>query len=192
MASRYELFYLVSAQITETDLPQITGRVAEMITKLGGQVVKDELWGKRKLTYQIGRDHNAYFWLTQYDTVEPINAAITEQLNLQPEIIRVLITEALPDSETVPMEQARQEAAVRQEERTAKIESAKSAAMIKPVEIDSESPIKSSKIETDIAELKPIEAPAKPAEASREDKRIDMDELDRKLDELLDEDIKGQ
>ena len=163
-----------------------------MITKLGGNVVKDELWGKRKLTYQIGRDNNAYFWLTQYDTVEPINAALTEQLNLQPEIIRVLITEALPDSETVPMEQARQEAAVRQEEREAKIESAKSAVLAESTESVTEAGVESSNIDAEITELKPTETTIKTTEPSREEKRIDMDELDRKLDELLDDDIKGQ
>lgn len=185
MASRYELFYLVSAQVAENDLPQITGRVTELITKLGGKIVKDELWGKRKLTYQIGRDNNAYFWLTQYDTAEPINAALTEQLNLQPEIIRVLVTDALPDSETVPMEQARQEAAARQEERTAKIDADKAAA------VEAAQPVEPEFI-TESEALTPAVNTTKSAEPSREEKRVDLDELDRKLDELLDDNIKDK
>jgi small subunit ribosomal protein S6 len=184
MASRYELLYLVTAQISETDMPQIAGRVTEMITKLGGHIVKDELWGKRKLTYQINHDTNAYYWLTQYDTEEPINAALTTQLNLQPEIIRMLITDALPESDTVPMVQAAQEAATRQEERAA----AKTA---------SEQPTGSTYEPTPIAEpfvtetpmMAPKETILKPAEPAPEKKMIDLDDLDRKLGEILDDNI---
>ena len=50
---KYELTYLVSDLIPESDLNKVTGQVSGYVLELGGSVIKEDIWGRRKLAYPI-------------------------------------------------------------------------------------------------------------------------------------------
>ena len=50
---KYELTYLVSDEVREGDLNKVTGSVNGFVTGLGGKIVKEDIWGRRKLAYPI-------------------------------------------------------------------------------------------------------------------------------------------
>lgn len=49
----YELTYLISDNVPEADLNKVTGKVGGYVTSLGGKILKEEIWGRRKLVYPI-------------------------------------------------------------------------------------------------------------------------------------------
>ncbi len=50
---KYECTYLVSDEVREGDLNKVTGSVNGFVTGLGGKIVKEDIWGRRKLAYPI-------------------------------------------------------------------------------------------------------------------------------------------
>jgi small subunit ribosomal protein S6 len=58
---KYELTYLISDEISESDLNKVTGKVAGYIAGLGGEINKEEIWGRRKLAYPIRKQDFATY-----------------------------------------------------------------------------------------------------------------------------------
>lgn len=50
---QYELTYLISDNVPEADLNKVTGKVGGYVTSLDGKILKEEIWGRRKLVYPI-------------------------------------------------------------------------------------------------------------------------------------------
>ena len=51
----YELMFVVDPRLTDEDTVALTDQYKKMIQSSGGEVFKDESWGKRKLAYQINK-----------------------------------------------------------------------------------------------------------------------------------------
>lgn len=62
---KYELTYLISDKVQESDLNKVTGKVSGYITELGGKSEKEEIWGRRKLVYPIKKQEFATY-VTHY------------------------------------------------------------------------------------------------------------------------------
>ncbi len=151
MSKSYELLYLVPSQITEDELSGITEKVKKIVEQGGGQITKNELWGKRKLTYPIQQARQAYYWLMQYTAEGDTNKKVTKELKLIPTIVRFLISETVKPPVKKP-------------------ETVKPRT-VKNIETEAPPPAK------------------KEDKATAKDDKVSLEDLDRKLDELLDEDI---
>lgn len=153
MIKHYELFYLASMQVPETELDSIQTEVSGWITDLQGTITKQESWGRKKLAYPISKERFGFYFLSEFD-FEPTNIKeLEKKLRLHKLIHRYLLSMKKPLSAKDLLLQERAQKRIRT---AAKAE-------------------------------KPLE-PLKPAEEKREPK-ISIDELDKKLDELLDQDI---
>jgi small subunit ribosomal protein S6 len=51
----YELMFVVDPRLTDEGTVALTDQYREMIQSAGGEVFKEESWGKRKLAYQINK-----------------------------------------------------------------------------------------------------------------------------------------
>ena len=51
----YELMFVVDPRLTDEETVNLTDQYKEMIHSSGGEVFKEESWGKRKLAYQINK-----------------------------------------------------------------------------------------------------------------------------------------
>jgi len=58
---KYELTYLVSDSVPESDLNKVTGKVAGIVEELGGKIAKEDIWGRRKLAYPIKKQDFATY-----------------------------------------------------------------------------------------------------------------------------------
>jgi len=67
---QYELTYLVSDDVSESELTKVTGKVGGLITELKGKIIKEESWGRRKLAYPINKTNFATF-VTVYFEIDP-------------------------------------------------------------------------------------------------------------------------
>lgn len=64
---KYELTYLVSDEVREGDLNKVTGAVNGFVTGLGGKIVKEDIWGRRKLAYPIKKQDFATYVTLYFD-----------------------------------------------------------------------------------------------------------------------------
>jgi small subunit ribosomal protein S6 len=51
---QYELIYILPPETAEPQANELHDQVAQIVTRLNGQIEKTENWGRRKLAYEIG------------------------------------------------------------------------------------------------------------------------------------------
>jgi len=78
---KYELTYLVSDEVPESDLNKVTGKVSGYVKELGGKTTKEEIWGRRKLAYPIKKQDFATYVTLYFDL--PADKAIEFEKDLR-------------------------------------------------------------------------------------------------------------
>ena len=90
----YELTFIVRFDVEEPDLTAVIDRVKGLVVDNGGEVIKLDLWGTRRLAYPINRmrEGQYVFMLTRL----PSNAIVEldRALNLIEQVIRHLFVRA--------------------------------------------------------------------------------------------------
>ena len=65
-AREYETIYILKPDISPDDADKAQARVAEVIERLGGKLVKIDQWGKRKLAYKVARQKKGIYVVLKY------------------------------------------------------------------------------------------------------------------------------
>jgi small subunit ribosomal protein S6 len=66
----YEILYIVRPDVEETDLPDVTKRVETLIESLEGSIQNTNVWGKRRLAYEVDHLKEGHYVLTDFQ-IEP-------------------------------------------------------------------------------------------------------------------------
>lgn len=105
----YELTVLIHPDL-ETALEAPLSKVREIITSAGGEIIKEDNWGKKRLAYQIkGEDFAVYVYM---DVRLPASAPlkISNTLNIADEVLRYLLV-TVDEKGRAVMEEAKKKAA---------------------------------------------------------------------------------
>ena len=94
----YELVVLLHPDL-EINLDKPLKKVASIVTDNGGKIIKQDIWGKRKLAYPIRKENFAVY--VYFDIqLPPSSVKKVEGLyNINDEVIRYLITQPTPVEE---------------------------------------------------------------------------------------------
>jgi small subunit ribosomal protein S6 len=91
----YELTYLLTPTLTESEATAAKKAVDALVAKFGGKMVKTEDWGKRELAYKIrhsGQRQGEAYYTHLVIEFEPRKAfEFEKELYLQDEIMRHLV-----------------------------------------------------------------------------------------------------
>lgn len=192
---RYELLAIVPNKYTEDEVPQIQKTIGALIEKVGGKTVKEINYGKRRLAYPIKHNHYGYYLLTHFDLDAEQVRELDSYLRVQDEVIRYLITFALPEG-SLPKE-AGDLHAQEEPKREEKPEEKRSNTMKKPSITDAQATdAERQKMAKGTAfdlekELGVTAEEAKKSleesgkEKSKKDESVDLAGLDSKLDEIM-------
>jgi small subunit ribosomal protein S6 len=160
--SHYELTYIISAAIAETEYPSIQQKINDLIkTTLGGTITSEVSLGRKKLAYPINKEKYGHYITEEFDLEPSQLKQLDTDLKLNTSLLRHLVV----SKQLLTPEQIEKEAATQMKIR-AKKANAKAAI-------------------TTAAEKKSAAA-ATPSAAPK----IQLDKLDEKLDEILDQEIK--
>ena len=96
----YEFIYIVSPEVEDEDLEKVTARVGQLITDGGGELVRLESWGRRRLAYPIRKFREGHYILTHVQLDPEAISGLKERLALTEEVIRYLLVKA----DAVPVE----------------------------------------------------------------------------------------
>jgi small subunit ribosomal protein S6 len=77
----YELVFITKPDLDENALNEVINRVKSWITDGSGEIVKIDLWGKRKLAYPIRKQSEGIYILLNANM--PPKAGITLERNLR-------------------------------------------------------------------------------------------------------------
>ncbi len=90
---KYELLAIIPAIHTDTEVPAIADKVVAIVTAAGGTIVRSENLGKLKLAYPIKHQKHGYYWLVQFDAEGAVVAKIENDLRLSEHVLRHMLTE---------------------------------------------------------------------------------------------------
>lgn len=171
--NQYELLSIVSNQYTDAEVEAIAGKVKEEITGAGGTVISSEVIGKIRLAYPIKKQRHGTYVLAFFDAEPSALAALTRKLTLSDELLRHTITARRQGAEATRFELSSYVAPLSEEARQARFER--------------QAPRERTSERRAPVSAKPLPPPA-PVVASLEPK-MSIEELDKKLDDMLDKDL---
>ncbi len=88
--NEYELTVLIHPDL-ETNLDMALDKVRALITDNGGEIVKEDNWGKKKLAYQIRREDFAVYICFEVKLPNTAPLKISNTLNITDEVLRYLL-----------------------------------------------------------------------------------------------------
>lgn len=86
----YEIVFLVHPDQSD-QVPAMVERYTQMVTESGGQVHRQEDWGRRQLAYPINKIHKAHYILMNVECKDDVLDEITTLFRYNDAIIRNLV-----------------------------------------------------------------------------------------------------
>lgn len=84
----YELLYIISNKFTEDEAKEINEKVEGIITANGAVVTFREDWGKKKLAYPISNFNYGYYRYIEFDATTEKIAKIERTIKLSSDVLR--------------------------------------------------------------------------------------------------------
>lgn len=167
----YELLYIVSSHFTDEEVEEVAKGVNAMLEKAGGKVLKDQTLGKIRLAYPIGDVNHGTFRLVFVAMEKDAINKLDNELKLKDELVRhqILVAEqgAIEREYVIESYEPPLSPEGRRADRKRDTQERKPAPRPTPPAAELPSP--------------------KPADAA--EAKMSIEELDKKLDEILDEDL---
>ena len=88
--NKYELALVVSAKIEDDARTATVEKAKEYITRAGGTVTEVEEWGKKKLSYDIQKMSEGFFYFIQFDAESNVPALVEQDVRIMDNVLRFL------------------------------------------------------------------------------------------------------
>lgn len=90
-AHKYEMMFIADPSLDERSLKKLTNQYLEVVTKEGGSVDNIDIWGRRKLAYEIDKNKEGNYVIVEYSCEPAVSSELDRVLNLNESIIRTKI-----------------------------------------------------------------------------------------------------
>lgn len=84
----YELLYIVGTQYTDAEIQSIQSKVEDLLAQAGAKVIKTQNLGKIRLAYPIKKIRHGSYLLTYFDSEPTEVAGLNRRLGLMDEVLR--------------------------------------------------------------------------------------------------------
>ncbi len=159
---RYESVIILDPDLPEDDIRAFTDRYTELIRSYGGDIIKVDDWGLKKLAYLVKKREKGRYVFFDYGGVPALTEEMERQLKISEEAIKFL---SIKLDEDFDLEAFKAEAEAKaQEAARAKAASVEAAAPVAPPE---EKPAAAASEEAPAAETPAEEAKAESTESEK-------------------------
>ena len=90
--NNYEGIFIIKPEIKEEDVKNVFKAINDMVTKNGGNIKKEEPWGKRQLAYPVNKLKEAYYYKLDFESPSEAVAKVEAACKLSTDIVRTMIT----------------------------------------------------------------------------------------------------
>ena len=92
MMNRYEMIYIIDADLEEAARKELIEKVSALITNNGGEIEKvDETWGKRRLAYAIDYKTEGWYVLVTFKAPTDLPRELERNLQINENVLRYLV-----------------------------------------------------------------------------------------------------
>lgn len=188
----YELLYIIPNKYSEDEAKKLHSKILELAKKNGFEVTNEENLGSKKLAYPIKHVYYGYYFLIHFKLAEKANlVSFNQKLGIMPEVLRSQIVKynELPQKVEILKNapEIKHEAKKEKPEEKVEAEKIKDIKEVKEAEhsIASEEPKAEGKAGDEKEKKEETKEEKKEDEKKDEKKKIDLNDLDKKIDELL-------
>lgn len=87
----YETLFIVQPNATEEEVQAVANGVENLVTQDGGSIVQAEVWGKRRLAYEVKRFNEGIYVLVRFEAGPQLIDKLENQFKLNDDVIRYLV-----------------------------------------------------------------------------------------------------
>lgn len=103
----YEALYICTPELEEGDIQTISQEVENLVTTNGGSIVRSEIWGKRKLAYEVKKYSEGSYILCRFQSPPEFVAKLEQWFRLSDSVFRFLVVHFDEHTLRIEAEQAR-------------------------------------------------------------------------------------
>ncbi|RMD99854.1 MAG: 30S ribosomal protein S6 [Calditrichaeota bacterium] len=90
MSRLYETTIVIDPQLKSVEIEEVIKKVTDFITNHGGEIVKVEEWGKRRLAYEINKKQYGYYVHIRFNASGQLVHLLEREYRLSEAILRYL------------------------------------------------------------------------------------------------------
>ena len=94
MTHQYELMVILNPEIDERTVAPSLDKFLKVITNDGGSIEKVDIWGKRRLAYEIQKKTEGIYAVVNFTATAATTQELDRQLNLSEQIMRTKVLRA--------------------------------------------------------------------------------------------------
>lgn len=87
----YETMFIVNSDMNEDEVGVVVDKIKNIIENSSGEIEKVDLWGKKKLAYEINKKNEGYFVLINFSSNEVLPKELDRNFRIMDMIIRHII-----------------------------------------------------------------------------------------------------
>jgi small subunit ribosomal protein S6 len=141
----YELGFIISPEVSEEETRSILDRLGQIVAQHGGQIVKVNQWGRRRLAYPIQRHRDGYYVFIDMILTPETVSELERTLKVSEIVLRYML--------------AKRDAKAVQKERQERDEREARAAAAAAAKAEAEAEAESAAAQSVTSEEAPAEAP---------------------------------
>ncbi|HHY34744.1 MAG TPA: 30S ribosomal protein S6 [Firmicutes bacterium] len=103
----YELMFITRPDLDEEKVSSVIGKYQDIITSTGGQVKKQDKWGKRRLAYEIDGQREGVYVLITFEGEPALTRELDRLMKIDADLLRHMIVRASPSSLEPPKPRVR-------------------------------------------------------------------------------------
>ncbi len=109
---RYETIVIVDADVAENDRTSLFARIKEIIPQQQGILIKEDLWGTKKLAYEIKKKPRGYYARYDYCGMGPVVDELERFFRIDDRVLKYLtvLLDSDADAEKIQADMAALEA----------------------------------------------------------------------------------
>ncbi len=85
---QYEVMLILPPEADESAVGGVVDRITRIVSEGGGEVVKVDRWGRRRLAFEIARQSEGYFVVVEFRGDPAALAELDRTLQLTDEVLR--------------------------------------------------------------------------------------------------------
>ena len=100
--SIYESIFIINPNITDDETAGIIKKMQDVVAKQGGEMVKFEDWGKKKLAYEIKKQKRGHYVFFQIKAASQVISELERTFKLTDQVIKYLTIKLEKELRTRP------------------------------------------------------------------------------------------
>jgi ribosomal protein S6 len=88
---KYELVLIVNAKIEDEARAAVVEKAKGYITRYNGNVTEVEEWGKKRLSYEIQKMKEGFYYFIQFESDAECPAEVEKHIRIMDNVLRYLI-----------------------------------------------------------------------------------------------------